>query len=64
MNKKLVKGDSFESKICGVCAGLSNYFNIDVTIIRITIVILSLFHGSGLIIYLILAALMPDKNYN
>ena len=34
MNKKLTKGDPFEAKIAGVCLGLSDYFGVDVTIIR------------------------------
>ena len=62
MNKKLTKGDSFESMVCGVCAGLSDYINIDVTIIRFIWAITILFYGIGLIPYIILALIMPDKD--
>ena len=61
MNKKLTKGDPFESKIAGVCLGLSDYFGVDVTIIRFIWVIITLFYGCGLIPYIILALIMPDK---
>ena len=62
MNKKLTKGDSFEAKIAGVCLGLSDYVNIDVTIIRFIWTIAILFYGIGLIPYIILALIMPDKD--
>jgi len=62
MSKKLVKGNDFrESKLCGVCCGLSEYFGIDVTILRFIWVIAVLFYGVGLIPYIILAIIMPDK---
>lgn len=62
MSKKLTKGDTFNSKICGVCLGLSDYFNIDVTILRFIWVIAILFYGVGLIPYIILAIIMPNKD--
>ena len=62
MSKRLTKGDSFDSKICGVCYGLAEYFGIDVTIIRFIWVIAILFYGVGLIPYIILAIIMPNKD--
>lgn len=62
MNKKLTKGDSFDSMVSGVCLGLSDYFGIDVTILRFIWVIAIMFYGWGLIPYIILAIIMPDKN--
>lgn len=62
MSKKLVKGDNFgESMISGVCYGISEYFDIDVTILRFIWVIAVLFYGFGLIPYIILAIIMPNK---
>ena len=55
MSKRLTKGDPFDSKISGVCQGLSEYFGIDVTIAV-------LFYGVGIIPYIILAIIMPDKD--
>lgn len=40
--KKLYKKTS-EKKICGVCAGLAEYLNMDVTVVRLLFVLLSLF---------------------
>lgn len=62
MNKKLTKGDPFEAKIAGVCLGLSDYFGVDVTIIRFIWAVAILFYGVGLIPYIILALIMPDKD--
>lgn len=62
MSKKLTKGDSFDSMISGVCSGLSEYFEIDVTILRFIWVIAILFYGVGLIPYIILAIIMPNKD--
>lgn len=58
MAKKLTKGDKM---IFGVCSGLANYFDLDPTIMRIIFVIAFLGFGAGLLIYIILAFLMPDK---
>ncbi|WP_300381394.1 PspC domain-containing protein [Clostridium sp.] len=62
MNKKLYK-ISTEKKVAGVCAGLAEYLNADVTIIRIivTLLILSSF-STLLILYIICAIVMPDKS--
>lgn len=65
MEKKLYKSPN--SKICGVCAGIADYFNIDPTIIRIIACILLVYTAffPMLIAYLIMAAVMPrdDENY-
>lgn len=58
MAKRLVKG---EKKIFGVCSGLANYFDVDPTIMRVLFVVSVLGFGTGILIYLILAVIMPDK---
>lgn len=46
----------------GVCAGLSNYFHIDVSLLRVFWVLATLAaHGLGLIAYLILAIIFPAE---
>lgn len=62
MNKRLTKGNEYDSMVSGVCSGLSEYFEIDVTILRLIWIMLTFYHGIGLIIYLILAIIMPNKN--
>ncbi len=58
MEKKLYK--SHKKMICGVCAGIAEYFNIDPTIVRLITVLLSLGGiGLGVIIYIIAAIIMP-----
>lgn len=52
-----------EGKIlCGVCMGLSEYFEIDVTIVRLIWVFISLVYGSGILLYIIAALIMPIKH--
>ncbi len=48
--------------IAGVCGGLGEYFNIDPTILRIIIVFITLFGGSGIILYIILWIVIPTKS--
>ena len=62
MSKRLTKGNAFDSMVSGVCLGISDYFGIDVTILRFIWIIAILFYGWGLIPYIILAIIMPDKN--
>jgi phage shock protein PspC (stress-responsive transcriptional regulator) len=48
--------------VAGVAAGLANYFNIDVTIVRIVWIILMLPGGApGVLPYIILWILMPEE---
>lgn len=58
MQKKLVRKDK---KIFGVCGGLGDYFDIDPTIIRVLFLIAMLGFGSGLLLYLILAIVVPEE---
>ena len=57
MEKRLVKGDK---KIFGVCSGLANYFEMDPTLMRVIFLVAFLCFGSGLLLYIILAIVMPD----
>lgn len=52
-----------QGQIAGVCAGLAEYFDIDVTLMRVIFVILAFASGGGMVIaYLILAIVLPvDK---
>ena len=61
MKRKLYKS-SKNKKLAGVCGGLAEYLNIDVTVVRLIWAILSLFYGWGIIIYIICALVIPDDN--
>ena len=57
--KKLTKSRT-DRKLAGVCGGLGEYLNVDSTLIRLVMAILA-FTGSGLLIYLIMAIVMPEE---
>ena len=48
--------------IAGVCGGLAEYFGIEAVIIRILLVAITLFGGSGLLLYIILWIVMPSSS--
>ncbi len=61
MTKRLYK--SRNRVFCGVCGGVAEFLNIDPTIIRIAILVLVFAgFGSGLLIYLAAAIIMPEKS--
>ena len=60
MHKKLYKSRN-NRVIAGVCAGLAEYFNVDVTVIRVAWAILSLFGGGGIIAYILCMIIIPEK---
>lgn len=47
--------------IGGVCAGLADYFNLDIVLIRVAFVLLLLFGGGGLLAYIILWIVIPQQ---
>ena len=52
-----------EGKIIdGVCGGLSEYFDIDPTLVRIFWIIFACGVGSGIIAYIICMIIMPSKS--
>ena len=60
--KKLYRSLS-NRMICGVCGGIGEYFNIDPTLIRLLWVLLSMGScGTGLLIYIIAAVIIPENN--
>ena len=60
MEKKLYR-ISQGKKICGVCGGIAEYFNIDPTLVRIGWTLLAVCAGSGVLAYIICAIIMPEK---
>lgn len=59
-NKKLTR--SANKKIAGVCAGLANYLGVDPTVMRIVWILLVIFAGFGILLYVILWLLMPMES--
>jgi len=60
--KKLYRSHS-QKVLTGVCGGLSEYFAIDVTLVRLAFVILTIIGGSGLLIYIIMSIVVPVENH-
>jgi phage shock protein C len=56
--RKLMRS-STDKKIGGVCAGVADYFDLDPTIVRVVWLLLVLFGGTGLIVYLVLWIILP-----
>ena len=46
-------------KIAGVCAGFAEYFDLDVTVVRVVWLIVALFGGGGILAYIIAWIVMP-----
>ncbi len=56
--KKLVR-KSNDKVLFGVAGGVANYIGIDPVIVRLVFVLLTLWQGWGLLIYIVLAIVMP-----
>lgn len=62
MAKKLTRSKT-DKKLAGVCGGIAEFFDVDVTVIRILWVLATFMGGSGLLAYIICALLMPEGDY-
>ncbi len=60
MKKKLYKS-AIDKKMCGVCGGIAEFFEIDSTVVRLAWVAFTLLGGSGIIAYIIAALVMPES---
>lgn len=59
MDKKLRKSKT-DKKISGVCGGLAEYFGFDSTILRLIWTAAVLLAGTGLLLYIICALVLPE----
>ncbi len=64
MEKKKLYLSMTDKKLCGVCGGIAEYFDIDPTLVRLLWVCASLFSGCfpGLLAYIICAIVVPQQN--
>ena len=62
MEKKLQRSQQ-DKMIAGVCSGLSDYFDLDITWVRIAFVVAVILGASGLLAYLVLWIAVPRKPY-
>jgi phage shock protein C len=61
MNKKILSLSKKDKKIGGVAGGISEYLDIDSTIIRLIWIFGTLIWGVGLLAYFIAWIVMPEK---
>ncbi len=59
MAKRLYKSVG-NRMIGGVCGGLANYLNMDPGIVRIAVLLLCLFTGVGVLVYIAAVVILPD----
>ena len=57
---KLFRSTS-DSVVGGVCAGVAEFFGLDVKLVRIAWLVAALFAGAGVLLYLILLLILPKK---
>ncbi|WP_238626279.1 PspC domain-containing protein [Aggregatilinea lenta] len=50
-----------ERMFAGVCGGVAEYLEVDPTIVRLVFVALTLLGGPGLIVYIVLMLIVPER---
>lgn len=60
-NKKLTKSAT-DRRWAGVAGGLAEYFQVDSTLVRLLFVLFTLAGGPGLLLYVILAVVLPKSD--
>lgn len=58
--QKLYRSD--DRIIAGVCGGLAEYFGLDISMVRLATLLLILFGGLSLWVYIILWIIVPRRN--
>lgn len=58
--KKLVRKTDGRM-IAGVAAGIADFFGIDVTLVRVLIVVTAVMGGFGLVLYIVMWILVPEE---
>lgn len=61
MQRRLYRSEKYVM-IAGVYGGIAEIFDVDPTIVRIIWVLISLLWGAGLILYIIMAIIVPKKS--
>lgn len=59
---KRIYKDRANKKICGVCAGVAEYLDVDPTLVRVIWGVVGLAYGVGILAYLVCTFVFPDKS--
>ena len=62
MNGKKLYRSETDRMLCGVCAGIGEYFGLDPTLIRLAWAFLCFFGGTGILAYIITAIIVPTQS--
>ena len=61
MKKRLYRSKK-DKMLAGVCGGLAEYFDVDPSLVRLATVLLCLYAGTGLLVYIIAAIIIPEAS--
>ena len=59
MKKRLYRSRK-DKMLAGICGGLAEYFAVDPSLVRLTCVLLCLYAGTGLLVYILAAIIIPE----
>ena len=61
MSRKRLLRSNNDRMLAGVCGGIAEYFNLDPSLLRLAWIFLTLFFGTGFLVYLIAWIIIPEK---
>ena len=61
MEKRLCLSTT-DKKLAGVCGGVAKYFGLDPTLVRLAYAVLVIFGGTGILLYIICALVIPRED--
>ena len=62
MNGKRLYRSETNQMLCGVCAGIAEYFGIDPTLVRLAWMLFCALGGSGVLAYILSAIIIPPES--
>ena len=62
MNGQKLYSSESNRMLCGVCAGIAEYFNLDPTLIRLAWALFCVLGGSGVLAYILAAIIIPPES--
>jgi phage shock protein C len=63
MSSKRLTKSSIDRRVSGVAGGVAEYFNVDPTLVRLLFVLFTIMGGPGVLVYIILALVLPEDGY-
>ena len=62
MKKRLYRSKK-DKMLAVICGGLAEYFDVDPSLVRLATVLLCLYAGTGLLVYIIAAIIIPEAPF-